>query len=97
MTDQKGSRLSKLAKEFNVGITTIVEFLHKKGHDIENNPNAKVGSEIVTILEKEYSKDLSVKKESEKLNLKNLREKKESIDIPVNWKEKIKAFEGIEN
>lgn len=81
MTDQKGSRLSKLAKEFNVGITTIVEFLHKKGHDIENNPNAKVGSEIVTILEKEYSKDLSVKKESEKLDLKNLREKKESISI----------------
>jgi translation initiation factor IF-2 len=81
MTDQKGSRLSKLAKEFNVGISTIVEFLHKKGHDIENNPNAKVGSDIVAILEKEYSKDLSVKKESEKLNLKNLREKKESISL----------------
>jgi len=93
MTDQKGSRLSKLAKEFNVGISTIVEFLHKKGHDIENNPNAKVGSEIVTILEKEYSKDLSVKKESEKLNLKNLREKKESIDIQHIEREHAKVEE----
>ena len=91
MTDQKGSRLSKLAKEFNVGITTIVDFLHKKGHDIENNPNAKVSSEIVTILEKEYSKDLSVKKESEKLNLKNLREKKESIGIQHTEKEDTKG------
>ncbi len=42
MSDQKGVRLSKLAKEFNVGITTIVDFLKKKGHEVENNPNGKI-------------------------------------------------------
>jgi translation initiation factor IF-2 len=81
MTDQKGARLSKLAKELNVGISTIVSTLKKKGYDIEDNPNTKVGSDIVTILEKEFGTDLSAKKESEKLDLKTFREKKETITI----------------
>lgn len=81
MSDQKGARLSKLAKEFNVGITTIVDFLKKKGHVVENNPNTKVSEEIVTILEKEYSSEISVKKESEKLNLRGFRDKKETLTI----------------
>jgi translation initiation factor IF-2 len=81
MSDQKGARLSKLAKEFNVGITTIVDFLKKKGHDVDNNPNTKVSDDIVKILEKEYSSEISVKKESEKLNLKGIRDKKETISI----------------
>ena len=42
MTDKKELRLSKLAREFNVGITTIVDFLKKKGFEIESNPNTKV-------------------------------------------------------
>ena len=29
--DNKATRLSKAAREFNVGIPTIVEFLNKKG------------------------------------------------------------------
>ena len=31
--DVKATRLSKAAREFNVGISTIMEFLHKKGFD----------------------------------------------------------------
>ena len=34
---QKAIRLSKAAREFNVGINTIIEFLHKKGHKIDRN------------------------------------------------------------
>jgi len=81
MSDQKGSRLSKLAKELNVGITTIVDFLKKKGHIVENNPNTKVSEEIVAILEKEFSSEISVKKESEKLNLRSFLDKRETITI----------------
>ncbi len=81
MSDQKGVRLSKLAKEFNVGITTIVDFLKKKGHDVENNPNTKISEDLVKILEKEYSSEISVKKESEKLNLREFRDKKETITL----------------
>ena len=74
-------RLSKLAREFNVGIHTIVEFLHKKGFDIDSNPNTKVSEEALSLLEKEYKIDLSLKKESEKISLKSQRPKKEIITI----------------
>ncbi len=81
MAEIKAIRLSKLAREFNVGISTIVEFLHKKGHDIDSNPNTKVTSDLYDLLVKEYSSDLDEKKKSEKFSMKNLREKKESITL----------------
>ncbi|MFO7575364.1 MAG: translation initiation factor IF-2 [Bacteroidales bacterium] len=79
--DRKITRLSKAAREFNVGITTIVEFLHKKGVNIDPNPNTKLPEEAYALLVKEYSSDISVKKESEKLILKDLHRKKESLSI----------------
>jgi len=82
MTDDiKATRLSKAAREFNVGISTIVEFLHKKGFDLDPNPNTKLPHEAYLLLLKEYSSDLNVKKESEKLILKDLHRKKESVSI----------------
>lgn len=75
-------RLGKIAREFNVGITTIVEFLNKKGVSIDPNPNSKIEDNVYALLRKEYSKDLDLKKESEKLNLKAHRHNKnESITI----------------
>ncbi|MFV0593854.1 MAG: translation initiation factor IF-2 [Draconibacterium sp.] len=74
-------RLSKLARECNVGIHTIVEFLHKKGYDIDSNPNTKVDPEAVQLLEQEYKVDISLKKESEKISLKSQRPKKEVLSI----------------
>jgi translation initiation factor IF-2 len=87
MTDDiKATRLSKAAREFNVGISTIVEFLHKKGFSLDPNPNTKLPPEAYALLVKEYSTDISAKKESEKLILKDLHRKKESLsidDVPV--------------
>lgn len=77
----KTIRLSKLAREFNVGINTIVDFLHKKGLDYDPNPNTKVSEEAVALLEKEYKIDLNLKKESEKIILKSHRPKQEVITI----------------
>ena len=77
----KTIRLSKLAREFNVGINTIVESLHKKGFEINSNPNTKVSAEAVQLLEKEYKVDISLKKESEKISLKSHRPKKEVISL----------------
>ena len=82
MTEEvKATRLSKAAREFNVGISTIVEFLHKKGFDLDPNPNTKLPHEAYLLLLKEYSGDISVKKESEKLILKDLHRKKETVSI----------------
>lgn len=64
-----------------MGISTIVEFLGKKGHEIDSNPNSKLDPDIYDLLVDEYSTDQSVKKESEKLTLKNLRERQESLTL----------------
>ncbi|TLX76195.1 translation initiation factor IF-2 [Labilibacter sediminis] len=64
----KTNRLSKVAREFNVGIHTIVEFLQKKGFDVAENPNTKVSEEMYHHIESEYNTDLNVRKKSEALS-----------------------------
>ncbi len=83
MTSGKGTkRLGKVAREFNVGIATMVEFLNKKGHQVEPNPNAKIDEEKYSLLQKEYSSDIDLKKESEKLNIRTHRhQKNESVTL----------------
>jgi translation initiation factor IF-2 len=83
MTSGKGTkRLGKVAREFNVGIATMVEFLNKKGHQVEPNPNAKIDEEKYSLLQKEYSSDIDLKKESEKLNIRTHRHQKdESVTL----------------
>ncbi|MCK4922659.1 MAG: hypothetical protein KAS71_16515, partial [Bacteroidales bacterium] len=81
MTEKKAIRLGKAVREFNVGISTIVEFLNKKGHDVEANPNFKLEADVYNLLVQEYSSDLDVKKKSENFSLKNLRENKDSISL----------------
>jgi translation initiation factor IF-2 len=65
----KPTRLNKAAAEFNVGISTLVEFLRKKGIVIEENPNTKISPEAYGLLVKEYAADRHVKEESMKIEL----------------------------
>lgn len=60
-------RLNKVTRDLNVGITTVVEFLQKKGYTIEASPNAKITEEQYAVLVKEFSTDKNLKIESEKL------------------------------
>ncbi len=78
---EKSIRLSKLAREFNVGITTLVEFLQKKGHKVQSDPNTKVDTNLYDLLAKEFGAEINLKKESKKVSLITLREKKESVSI----------------
>ena len=74
-------RLSKIAREFNVGLSTIVEFLHKKGIQVSSDPNAKLTDEDYTLVAKEFSSDSEVKKASSMVDLRNSRKKKETVTI----------------
>ena len=60
-------RLNKVTRDLNVGITTVVEFLQKKGYAIEASPNTKISEEQYAELVKEFSTDKNLKKETEKL------------------------------
>ncbi|HUX54063.1 MAG TPA: hypothetical protein VMV56_06600, partial [Williamwhitmania sp.] len=78
---EKGTRLSKLAIEFNVGVTTLVDYLKKKGHEVDSSPNSKVAPELCELIAKEYGKEANIRDASKKLSLKNLRDKRATISI----------------
>jgi translation initiation factor IF-2 len=54
MAEEKTMRLSLVAKQINVGTSTILQFLSAKGHKVDNNPNAKLNFEQLTLVSKEY-------------------------------------------
>ncbi len=64
-------RLIKIAKELNVGTSTIVEHLHNNGFDIENKPTAKVSEEMYTELLKEFQKSIAIKEKADQLIIGN--------------------------
>ncbi len=59
-------RLNKVTRDLNVGITTVVEFLQKKGYTVEANPNTKISEEQYAMLVKEFSTDKNLRLESER-------------------------------
>ena len=59
-------RLSKVAKEFNVGVDTILDFLESKGID-NLNRNSKISPEAYEVLVDEYQPDKKVKAEAKEL------------------------------
>ena len=50
MGNEKKIRLIRVAKEFNVGINTIIDFLHKKGIQIAPSPNTPIDADIYAVL-----------------------------------------------
>lgn len=61
-------KLIKVAKDFNVGLHTIVETLRSKGFsDVEEKPTAEITDEMLDVLQKEYQRDMAIKKEADKL------------------------------
>ena len=59
-------RLNKLQKELNLGLSTIVEFLQKKGFEIKEDPNAVVPEEGYNMLMEEFSADKKARMQSDK-------------------------------
>ncbi len=76
-------RLNKVIRELNVGIDTIVAYLHENGVDIKADPNEKIDDEQYAILKKKFGADKDLRKEADKLlsgyqasKVKNAKEKK---------------------
>ena len=67
MSIEKETRLNKVATELGVGVGTIVDFLKKKGFEVNNpNPNSKVSPKQYELLQHEFAPDQMAKKQSEK-------------------------------
>ncbi len=61
-------RLSKIARQFNVGVGTLIEFLNGKGANItSSDPNTKISDEYMPAVESKFGGDLAAKMDSEKV------------------------------
>ena len=78
-TTDKGMRLSKVAREFNQGLHTVVEFLETKGHTVETNPNTKIPADLYELLQAEFGKDKEIKEKSQEVVLQ--RQERETISL----------------
>lgn len=84
----KVKRLSKVARELNVGISTIVDFLGTQGVEIDSSPNTKISPEHFDKLSEQFAADQSLKEAANKTALK--REKRETITLASNAKPEAK-------
>ncbi len=75
-------RLVKIAKELNVGTSTIVDFLKGKGYDIENKPTSKISDEMHDELLLEFSDSMAAKEKADKLVIGSRYESKEEAPAP---------------
>ena len=78
------ARISKVTKEFNLGLDTIVDFLEKNNFKIERDPNAKITDEMYELLKKEFQPESVKKQEAQEVDLSETRKAKESISLPVD-------------
>ena len=65
----KKIRLNKVAKELNVSVNRLVEFLAKKGHHAESNPNTKISPEEYELLAKAFKSEREVRENAEKIEI----------------------------
>ena len=70
MTVNDNIRISKVLKEFNIGMGTLMEFLQKKSITVDANPNAKLSASTYALVEAEFRKEQIVKEESKKVIIK---------------------------
>lgn len=88
-------RLNKVTRDLNVGITTVVEFLQKKGYTIEASPNAKITEEQYAVLVKEFSTDKNLKIESEKFSQERQNKDRNKASISIEGFESKKEIEEV--
>ena len=73
MSEGKSINLLKAAKELNIGLTTAVESLSKKGFKVDAKPNTKLSEEMYGALLQEYQGDKIVREEARQIVIGKIR------------------------
>ncbi len=80
-------RLSKIAKELNIGVSTIANFLVNRGYECEENPNEKIEEDIFEFIKDNISAYLiGQNKPIENIVIEDKEEKKDvssSLDLKI--------------
>ncbi len=78
-TKIKPARLSKVAKDCNVSLSTVVDYLGEKGIEVDGKPNTKLTPEQYEIVLQEFMPDLLVKQASKQESI--ARQPKETVSL----------------
>lgn len=78
------TKISKIAKDLNVGVGTAAEFLRKHNIDIDNNPNSRIDDDAVALLTREFSNDKADKAKSDNNIIKRREGRKKSVADEVS-------------
>ena len=85
-------KISKVAKDLNVGISTLVEFLQKNNQNVEDNLNTRITDEQYEMLVRAFKNDKDLKSKSDKYSSDRHKEKAKPAPAPhVAPKEAIKT------
>lgn len=59
------TKISKVAKDLNVALPTVIDFLRKKDITVDENPNTRIEDNVVQLLMEAFSKDKDQKRQSD--------------------------------
>ncbi len=83
--NKKAVRLSKVAREFNVGISTIVDYLGEKGIEIESTANTKIEPDVYNILLDKFQDEKQKKERSQRTTIQ--RTERETVTLESSKQE----------
>lgn len=76
-------KISKVAKDLNVALPTVVEFLRGKNIEVDDNPNARIEEDVVELLESSFKNDRDQKNKSQQLSTDRAREREKAKPAPA--------------
>ncbi len=88
------TKISKIAKDLNVAIPTVIEFLGKKGITVLDSPNTRIEDDVVDLLMAEFQHDKNIKSQSDQFRADR---RKETPKPAPKTTEEIKLTSGIAN
>ncbi|MDB5200032.1 MAG: translation initiation factor [Chitinophagaceae bacterium] len=99
MSEANTPRLMAAAKEFNIGTSTLMEFLVSKGFNSDDlKPTSKISEDMYRVLQTEFQQDKAAKQKAEQIDLpKNAvaesKRKRDEEDLSIKKKEAAKIKE----
>jgi translation initiation factor IF-2 len=89
------TKISKIAKDLNVALPTVVDFLRSKEITIDDNPNTRIEDDVVDLLVKEFKNDKDQKTKSEQFSSERMQQREKSKPAAKQPVEEIKLASEI--
>lgn len=93
MAEEIIKRLKQVATHFNIGTSTVVDYLSAKGFDVENKPTTKITADQFGMLTKEFASSRQDKQEAEELNIGKKPQANQVVDSKAHHHEDKKSSE----